>query len=136
MARRPVVKTCMYRTSRLERWAREMQGTLSRDGCLPRLEMPVKPSPSRTTTIPFFRVLVLWSRALPLKDPVFSKDCGDAHGVFAHYHTPWRRRHKLRRQPPNLGLALETPLWASALIPTTPPNLPPLPASEGHTIPT
>ena len=40
---------------------------------------------------------------LPLRVPVFSKDCGDTPRAFAH-HLPHRRhRHKLCRQPPSFG---------------------------------
>ena len=49
---------------------------------------------------PFIWVLVLWSRALPLRDPVFSKGCRDAHGASAHYHTLSSSPQASLTQPP------------------------------------
>ena len=81
------------------------------------LELVPPPSP--------FGVLVLRSRVLPLRVPVFSKDCGDTPRAFAHHLPP--------SSSSSQALSTTTLIWASALLPTTPPNLVLLAAREGYT---
>lgn len=75
-----------------------------------------QPGPSLIELVPhhhpFFRASALWSRALPLRVPVFSKDCRDVPGPG---HLPTTMSSIRRRHTGRLRSFTATLIWASAL---------------------